>query len=298
LTARLAGDSVEVVAVLRAGRLDAIDIEAAEAVMEASPGGLGERLRKAREGRGLTIAKLAEITKVPARTLQAVEREEFAHLPTGIYRRGYVRAYADAVGLDSAECSREYAARFEIQPEPAPPPDTRRSWSATLETWAELLDRVPRGGVAVVSACGLILALTFVLASMARDAGLSVDALPLLEARPTVPPQGTAAAWNPVAGAPQDPPALRLHLAVSAECWISAEADGRRVLYRVLEANEAIVIDASTSISLRIGNAGAITYSINDLPARRLGAPGQAISLNFTPENYDAVRTGDRLSLL
>jgi cytoskeleton protein RodZ len=264
--------------------------------MEVPASGLGERLRKARESRGLTIDHVAEITKVQSRTLRAIEREEFAHLPGGIYRRGHVRAYAAAVGLDSAECSREYAARFEIQPGPEPAANARPTRGALFDTWADRLDRIPRDAVAVVSACGLILAL----ASMARNRVLPDEARPLLEARPTVLPEsgGTLSQAGAVWGALQDRPALRLRLAASAECWISAEADGRRVLYRVLEADEAILIDASTSISLRIGNAGAITYSINDLPARRLGAPGQAISLNFTPENYNAVPKGDRRSML
>jgi cytoskeleton protein RodZ len=60
----------------------------------------GEFLRQARQRRGLTLQQIAQITKIPLRHLDALERDEFAALPGGMYRRAHVRAYADAVGLD------------------------------------------------------------------------------------------------------------------------------------------------------------------------------------------------------
>jgi cytoskeleton protein RodZ len=60
----------------------------------------GEFLRRARERRGLSLQQIAQGTKIPLRHLNALERDEFAVLPGGMYRRAEVRAYADAVGLD------------------------------------------------------------------------------------------------------------------------------------------------------------------------------------------------------
>ena len=60
----------------------------------------GRILRQARERRGLTLEQIAHQTKLPLRHLAALERDDFALLPRGMYRRAEVRAYADAVGLD------------------------------------------------------------------------------------------------------------------------------------------------------------------------------------------------------
>jgi transcriptional regulator with XRE-family HTH domain len=60
----------------------------------------GELLRRAREERGLTLQQIVQVTKIPLRHLNALERDEFSVLPSGMYRRAEVRAYADAVGLD------------------------------------------------------------------------------------------------------------------------------------------------------------------------------------------------------
>ena len=65
----------------------------------------GEFLRRARERRRLTLQQIAQSTKIPLRHLDALERDEFEALPSGMYRRAEVRAYADAVGLDSKRCA-------------------------------------------------------------------------------------------------------------------------------------------------------------------------------------------------
>jgi cytoskeletal protein RodZ len=102
---------------------------------------LGARIRAAREARGLTISDIAAVTRISTRALAAIEHEAFDALPAGIFRRGWIRAYADAVGLDGQALARDYVARFEPPPpEPAAPPRWR--WSPPL-----LL-----GGVAVIGA--------------------------------------------------------------------------------------------------------------------------------------------------
>ena len=68
--------------------------------MDPASTGLGAELRLAREARGSTLADVAASTRISGWALAAIEREQFERLPGGIYSRGFVRAYADAVGLD------------------------------------------------------------------------------------------------------------------------------------------------------------------------------------------------------
>jgi cytoskeletal protein RodZ len=60
----------------------------------------GEELRRERELRGIPLREVAEATKVNLRYLQALERNEFEHLPGGVFNRGFVRAYAQYIGVD------------------------------------------------------------------------------------------------------------------------------------------------------------------------------------------------------
>ena len=64
---------------------------------------VGERLRTAREAKGLSLEDVASQTRIPIRHLQHIEREEWDALPAITYCVGFARSYANAVGLDGAE---------------------------------------------------------------------------------------------------------------------------------------------------------------------------------------------------
>lgn len=62
--------------------------------------GFGEQLRFQREQLGVSIESLCAATKVQQRHLLALEQEDYRALPGGVFRRGIVRAYLTAAGLD------------------------------------------------------------------------------------------------------------------------------------------------------------------------------------------------------
>ncbi len=63
----------------------------------------GEQLRGERERRGLSLETLCSRTKVNLRHLEALERGDYKSLPGGVFRRGFVRAYVDSLGLDESD---------------------------------------------------------------------------------------------------------------------------------------------------------------------------------------------------
>ncbi len=67
---------------------------------EGGVAGFGEDLRRAREDRGLAVETICEATKVPAKHIRALEAGALGELPGGVFRRGFVRSYLDAVGLE------------------------------------------------------------------------------------------------------------------------------------------------------------------------------------------------------
>jgi transcriptional regulator with XRE-family HTH domain len=68
----------------------------------------GDRLRRAREKKSITLEQIAEGTKIGVRYLRALEEGDYDPLPGGVFDRGYVRAYAQAVGLDPDATVRAY----------------------------------------------------------------------------------------------------------------------------------------------------------------------------------------------
>lgn len=76
---------------------------------------LGAYLRAERERRGLALRTISENTKVSLPLLEGLEADDISRWPGGIFRRAFVRAYAEAVGLDPDDIFK----RFEQQHRPA-----------------------------------------------------------------------------------------------------------------------------------------------------------------------------------
>src|SRR6516225_6837597 len=71
-------------------------------------GVFGERLRRERELRHISLAEIAATTKIGTRLLRALEDEQFDQLPGGIFNKGYARAYARYVGIDEEQAVADY----------------------------------------------------------------------------------------------------------------------------------------------------------------------------------------------
>ena len=82
-------------------------------------GKFGDKLRRERELRGVTLDEIAEATKIGTRSLRALEEERFDQLPGGIFNKGFVRAYARFLGLDEEQAVSDYVTAQSDQPEKA-----------------------------------------------------------------------------------------------------------------------------------------------------------------------------------
>jgi transcriptional regulator with XRE-family HTH domain len=77
-----------------------------------SDAAFGERLRMERERRRITLDSIAANTKIGLPLLQGLERGNVSRWPSGIFRRSFIRAYAEAIGLEPDELAREFLERF------------------------------------------------------------------------------------------------------------------------------------------------------------------------------------------
>ena len=81
----------------------------------------GARMRQERERRNISIAKIAESTKILGALLEGLENDDVSRWPTGFYRRAFLRAYAKAIGVDVEATLKEFLERFP-DPEEKPQP--------------------------------------------------------------------------------------------------------------------------------------------------------------------------------
>jgi len=73
---------------------------------------IGNSLREARERQGLGYPEIELATKIRAKYIRALEEENFTAIPGDAYIRGFLRTYADYLGLDGDVYVDEYASRF------------------------------------------------------------------------------------------------------------------------------------------------------------------------------------------
>jgi cytoskeleton protein RodZ len=104
-----------------------------------------DELRWERERRKVSLEKISEETKVASRHLHALEAGEYGALPGGVFRKGIVRSYLAALGLDEVS----WIERFEAS--------LQESGAASTEgkDWAEFAENVRRNRVGGESRTGM-----------------------------------------------------------------------------------------------------------------------------------------------
>ena len=107
------------------------DVVGGEAMSRES---IGQVLKQEREERRLSIEEVSSTTRIPRRTLESLEEDRFEDLPSGVFVRGFIKAYASAVDIDAGDV----LARFDEQsPKTLPPAPlasvhSRRGYGAIL----------------------------------------------------------------------------------------------------------------------------------------------------------------------
>ena len=124
-------------------------------------GKFGDKLRREREMRGVTLDEIAEATKIGTRSLRALEEERFDQLPGGIFNKGFVRSYARFLGLDEEQAVSDYVAAQNDQPSKA---DVLEKMAAQAEAArkneaASMGDKGKSNGIWIVLAVLILIAI-------------------------------------------------------------------------------------------------------------------------------------------
>ncbi len=266
---------------------------------------VGATLRAAREQRGLTIEQIAHATKISAGHLRSIEDQNLDRLPQRVFLRGFVSAYAREVGLDPDETVREYFAQFQPVVSSAvehPPVETPPHPPAEMHTPEDDLEeeeddprkaaywRAPAKSLAAAALVGAI-AVGFYVAVLSRTPGSGDERQnPRVAASPqpvaAAPAEtGTAGSGEPQATAVESD-VLQIDIRPKASCWLSATVDGELVLYRLLRKGENERFSAREGVVLRVGDPGALAFSINGVEGRALGKPEEPVTVSITRQNY------------
>lgn len=210
---------------------------------------IGSSLREARLRLGLDFEEVEERTAIRARYLAALEDERFGVLPEGLYRRSFLREYAEFLGLDGDVYVTEYVTHHEPdEPEPALALPQRRRRPFPTPTLVKVSATFAGAAVLGVAIWGLGLGGTEPKPERLGGSVRTPAPAPVLK-----PP----AKHRKAPGAVQANRATSIVLTASrGRCWLSVHLrsrDGSVVYERVLELGQTVRFGLQTPLWIRIG---------------------------------------------
>jgi cytoskeleton protein RodZ len=260
---------------------------------------IGEKLRRQRLQRRISIEKISLDTKIGVRLLEAIEAEQFEKLPGGVFRRSFVLQYAKALGLDPEEIAADLTHLTEFDEVPAVPTvemlkERDRQFASGFNMSGMSRSTIGSliAAVGVIMACALIYSwwqtprqTTAAKVETAPAPPLSAQTQP---APPQNPPADQAVAPSPQAAQADGAP-VRVGLSADEKTWISISSDGKNVFANALEAHQTKLVEASEKVRLLIGNAGGVEISLNGKPIGPVGPRGQIRVVLLTPAGFQIV---------
>ena len=267
---------------------------------------IGQKLKSAREGQGLSLSDIYQRTKIPVNHLQSIDNGAAEDLPEPVYVSGFIRRYAECVGLNPQSLVEEYRSQTNgsngngrgskhkgavldkpMQPVMMAPPHVR---TVKMEQG---------GGPGILRTMGVsvfwiivILGLITFLFWWNSNNQSQQDSANILQPRDlpnrfnTVGPSGAPppAADKSALPTPGDtePTDSRISLSASQHVWVEVKSigSGDSLFTGYLEAGDRRDFQDAQGLRVRAGNGGSLAVETNGKSAT-FGAPGKITEKTF-----------------
>ena len=220
---------------------------------------IGNSLREARFRQQLEFGELEQATKIRSRYLRALEEESFDTLPAQTYVKGFLRTYADYLGLDGQLYVDEYNSRFGAgEEEPREAVVARRTSNVRARQYRRLENR---GVVFALAGIGALFALVIAAWKFSDNGQQQIPNLPG-NTGPSSTPTGAALPKKPVRPA-------KFHLYIRAlhgNSWMAvrdSSINGRSVFTGTLELGSPGMPFSARKLWIRFGNPGNLSIVLN-----------------------------------
>jgi cytoskeleton protein RodZ len=285
-------------------------------------GKFGRILEQTRRERGLSLDEVEQATKIRKRYLTGLEREDFAMLPDAVYARGFLKTYANYLGLDGEALSRQLRSRRKPRRERginynAPSSDFERPLITPGGVAGTEKRRVSTS--AVLTLIVALLALAAVIGTLyfvgrgvqitrAENAPTAATGEKTPEDARQDPQnvtddgapepelvnrtegaagegQDAAAQAEELSAAEQSAPADTLLVSVTVQdrpAWLLVRSDGVLAYEETAAPGFTQTFEANRQLSITSGDAGAVTVEVNGQDAGPIGGVGEVVTKSFT----------------
>jgi transcriptional regulator with XRE-family HTH domain len=249
-------------------------------------GNFGEKLKRERELREVTLEEITSATRISGRFLEALENEDWEKLPGGAFNRGFVRSVARYLGLDEEAFLGEYdLARGTQVPPPEEHPENR-------------IPSPPRWLPAAVVLGALVLLAGLIVGGIHawRYFGARRAVKHSHASRTPLLPQPTPQVWSAAGGHadagwqanfPDTFAATSLDLSVCASAatrlWV--RSDGNLVFDKPLRAREYRPFTSPEGFDVSAADSAAVLLELNGPAITPLGLPGSSGTMRLGGED-------------
>src|SRR6185295_14914981 len=228
-----------------------------EELVETDVPSVGERLRAAREEKGLSLEDIAAQTRIPRRHLEAIEGADWDRLPAPTYTIGFARSYASVVGLDRADVADQL--RGEMG-------GSRATTTAEVFEPADPARTMPKG--LVIGAILAVIVIILVMSWLSRRSLEQPDESAANTAPPAAAPPATPTAQGPVV------------LAATDAVWLQVSEKGGATLFSgMLQPGQSYTVPATaTAPVLKTGKPEALRVTVGTTVAPPVGPAATRVS--------------------
>lgn len=270
---------------------------------------IGERLKREREKKKITLDQVSLATKISVRMLRAIEEGKFEQLPGGIFNKAFVRAYARQLAIDEEQAAAEYMASVQVDASVQADDQELRAIAEQREKerqrQAQHLTEIPWGWVAALLLVAAVSLSLWGYYSRQRDGQAQLrtaEAISKQQSETQYPPSVTPppaardtnsaqyvpakSGSNPsdgreVSTAEPHSGAFTVVIKADEDSWLTITADGKPAFSGTLVAPDEKAIPAEKSVTVRAGNVGGVRIFFNGKPLPPQGDYGEVKNLTF-----------------
>ncbi len=244
---------------------------------------VGEILRRTRLHYERSIEDVERALHIQPKQIQAIEAGDMEALPARVYAIGFVRSYAEYLGLDGDKIVELFKAQTQTLP-----PKADLSFPE-----GEVQSNMPPLGVILIIAALLLMALAFTFTRNDEDAPPPAEAQTIPEVPEELTVQALEEKQAAVIAAQQEPepePAKQegIVLKMVSDSWVEIrDVNKRKLISRVLKAGDQYFVPDRLDLSMSIGNAGGVEILVDGDPLENIGKSGEV--LRNIPLNAEAL---------
>jgi cytoskeletal protein RodZ len=259
---------------------------------------ISKTLRQVREEKSIRLEEVAIKTNIRLACLKALDADKFDELPEPVYIQGFIRRYADVIGLDGAALANTFSVAATT-----PEVDSHQSYNLNNKPKISVPLFIPYTVLLLAAAIGLFYLIkpklsaeslkTFNLGNSKKQTttALSTPSLSPVESsafseQKSISSLTQIPTTSPVVASPNNiaSQTVAVSLELQDKSWLQVKVDGKTEFTGYLIKGDRRTWTAKKQLTVRSGNAAAVLISVNNQPPQPLGSRGDVKEATFTPE--------------